>query len=80
MAEQFSGLVEIQDGASTTTVSLNGDNADVSIGGSGQDGDILLYRSSGDPSNTNTATVHIDGEGGDIRMGGSGADGDRSRG
>ncbi len=59
----FAGLVEIQDTVnSLTTVLVNGDRADVLIGGAGQGGDMYLFRAPGDQADTTTATIHIDGE------------------
>ena len=82
MPEQFLGLVEIQkaaDPAFITTVSLNGENADVLIGGNGQSGEIRLFRGAGNPTNPADATIHVDGELADLRMGGNGVNGDAAR-
>ena len=38
MAEQFSESVEILNSASDVTITLDGDRADITAGGNGQDG------------------------------------------
>ncbi len=59
-----------------TNIILNGNTGNISAGGGGVDGDLLLFRSDSDLSNNDTATIHLDGQAANLRMGGSGADGD----
>src|SRR5262245_1900598 len=70
--EQFSGLVEIQTTTTVaaTTVSVDGDSADVKVGGNGQGGEVLFFRADGDRASDGDATVQLDGELADFRMGG----------
>lgn len=91
MAEQFSGSVEVLDSASTNVkITLDGDNADISTGGNGQHGDVILKDSAGNERiriNGQTGNVivknaagneitRIDGSRGDIILGGNGPNGD----
>jgi hypothetical protein len=63
----FIGLVEIQDTAKeTTTISLNGDTADLTAGGAGQDGNLYLRNAAG------YGTLSINGSNASIYLGGSG--------
>jgi hypothetical protein len=90
MAEQFTGTVEILDTASNITITFEGENADISAGGNGRDGDIVLNDGAGNErvrvaSPTGTITIkssagqvrlRLDGNGGNVWLGGNGADGD----
>lgn len=54
MAELFTGKVDIQTAGSQITVTLNGDNGDVAIGGNGQTGEVSVRNGTG------TERVRID--------------------
>jgi hypothetical protein len=62
MAEQFSEKVEILDSASNVTITLDGKSADISAGGNGQDGDIIILDSAGD------SILRVNGAEGDITV------------
>ena len=47
--EQFTGLVEIQDAARNSTVRLDGDSGDVTVGANGQDGNLAVGNAAGKP-------------------------------
>lgn len=55
-------------------IRLEGGNA--WLGGNGEDGDLVMFRASGNNLATSDATVHINGGEADMRLGGSGRDGD----
>ena len=52
----FTGLVEVQDNSSVTTISLDGDAARVAAGGGGPDGNLYL---SGYPLYSSNAHRHV---------------------
>jgi hypothetical protein len=63
MAEQIKGLLEVQDDVGTNTrISLDGNAADVRLGGSGQPGHLTL-RDQGDHER-----IHMDGGTGELRV------------
>jgi hypothetical protein len=72
---QFSGLVDVQDGVGTTTVSIDGNAGNLYLGGAkadgsgGQDGDLLVRDRQGN------TTILLDGSGGYVAVGGAKADG-----
>ena len=70
MAEQFVGLVEILDAASNVRITLDGDRANISAGGNGFQGRVLLENEAGQQ------TVNLNGGGGDCTLGGNGVPGD----
>ena len=81
MSEEFRGQVDIGRTITPGTIAdpalgmpvlirLDGDTADISAGGNGRDGDIVLRAS------TNQNRVRLDGQGGNAWLGGNGADGD----
>lgn len=65
MSEKFKGLVEIQNAANARTIGLDGDFADLTIGGNGLDGDIMLQTKEG------SETIHLVGKSGSIFVGGN---------
>lgn len=72
MSEQFSGSVEVLDSASTNVkIKLDGDNADISTGGNGQDGNLVIKDSTG------KQTIKIRGKTRDVLLG-AGVSGDVS--
>ena len=90
MSETFSGQVDIQNGSAQTTIRLDGNSGDLSVGGGGQGGEISLKTSAGtqrlnlngDPGKitfvkpAGMATITLDGGTADISAGGGGEDGD----
>ena len=64
----FNGVVEIQDGGNAPTIVLDGNNGDVTVGGSSQDGQLLVGSGAG------VARVSIDGATGTVMI--KAADGD----
>jgi hypothetical protein len=48
------------------TIKLNGQDANLHLGGNDVDGDIRLFPGTGDLDDSSTATIHLDGEAGDI--------------
>ena len=46
------------------------------MGGNNADGDILSFRTDGDPTDDATATIHLDAQQANLRMGGNNTDGD----
>jgi hypothetical protein len=58
----FKGVVEIQDAAGDPTLILDGDNGDLSIGGSGQDGQFVIGTGAG------LTKLQIDGSTGTITI------------
>lgn len=70
MAFKILGNVEIRDSNSQVTLSLDGDNGNITLGGGGHDGDILMKNASGN------TTVGINGNSGAVHLGGQGQDGD----
>jgi hypothetical protein len=69
MSEIFDDIVEIQSG-SITTVLLNAQGGNITLGGGTKDGDLTCLDSSG------ATTVRINGEQGNLRLGGGTKDGD----
>lgn len=70
MANLFVGKFPLGDQSKVETISLDGDNANLILGGNGHDGDILMKNSAG------ATTVGINGQTGAIHLGGTGQDGD----
>lgn len=81
MSEEFVGQVSIAKtpptppvaigpGGPPFTIQLDADTANITAGGHGTDGDILLR------GTDNAVTVRLDGQQANLRMGGAGADGD----
>ena len=62
MSEVFDGTVEVQDGAGTTTVLLDGNQGDTTVGGGGQDGTLHVLDAAGN------LRVEIDGAGGGVTI------------
>jgi hypothetical protein len=60
-------------------IGMHGSTGDVSVGGNGQDGDLVLFRAGiteSDPaSDKSKATIHLRASDGTVRTGGSGVDG-----
>jgi len=56
----FKGIVNIQDAANSSTIVLDGDNGDLTVGGSGQPGTFTIRNANGDP------IVTIDATNGDV--------------
>ncbi|UCG83544.1 MAG: hypothetical protein JSW38_01625 [Dehalococcoidia bacterium] len=77
MAEEY-GTFEILDGAGISVkITLNGDDADIFAGGSGKNGDLMLFRQdTTDPRDYEQATIFLAGGKGDAILGGNGVDGD----
>lgn len=63
MSHQFKGIVEIQNDENASTISLDGDHANITAGGEGQDGDIVIRDSQG------KQTITIRGMWGEMRLG-----------
>lgn len=70
MAFKILGNVEIRDNNSQVTLSLDGENGNITLGGGDSDGDILMKNASGN------ITVGINGNSGAVHLGGEGQDGD----
>ncbi len=70
MTQQYKGIVEVARNDGTVTIYLNGDNGNITMGGNGADGDIILRTSDG------KNTLHLNGDKGNITLGGNGEDGD----
>src|SRR5438093_13326816 len=62
LMHQFKGLVQIEDGADNATILLDGDTGDVTIGGNGEDGMLVVANALG------AARVTIDGQTGTITI------------
>jgi hypothetical protein len=69
MSEQFSGKVDILNSASDVTISLNGNNATISAGGSGNSGIFDLL------NEDNANTIRLASKSSSIYLGGSGTNG-----
>ena len=64
-------------GKTERTILINGDAANIRLGGGGADGDILLFPGSATNTDDNSqATIHLDGDGGNLWLGGNETDGD----
>ena len=70
MANKFVGNVDVTDDHDKRTIRLNGNNGNVVLGGSGQDGDLSMKDRDG------KTTVVVDGQNGALCLGGKGQDGD----
>jgi hypothetical protein len=70
MSNLIVGTVELADNSKDVTISLKGENGNLTLGGGGHDGDILMKNSS------NVITVGINGQAGALHLGGTGQDGD----
>ncbi len=57
-------------------VRIEGGGANMYLGGNGADGDIVVFRKTGDNQTLSHAVLHFDGDGGNLWIGGNGADGD----
>ncbi|MCP4699517.1 MAG: hypothetical protein GY862_22115 [Gammaproteobacteria bacterium] len=64
------GTVELADNSKDVTISLDGENGNITLGGGGHDGDILMKNSA------DKTTVGINAQAGAIHLGGTGQDGD----
>jgi hypothetical protein len=51
------------------------ENGNAWLGGNGDDGDLVIFKSGGDNKSLDKATIHFSGEGGSARIGGAGANG-----
>jgi len=70
MANVYIGKFSLGDQSKVETIALDGNNANITLGGNGHDGDILMKNSAG------STTVGINGQTGSINLGGTGQDGD----
>jgi len=70
MSNLFIGKFPLGDQSKAETITLDGDNANITLGGNGHDGDILMKNSAG------STTVGINGQTGAVHLGGTGQDGD----
>ncbi len=70
MSEQFAGTVDIVDGGGSTTIKLSGNSGNLTLGGGGHDGDLLMKNNAG------ATTIGINGQSGAVHLGGTGEDGD----
>jgi len=70
MANKIIGTVELADNAKNVTIALNGENGNMTLGGGGHDGDIVMK------NRANAITVGINGQTGAVHLGGTGQDGD----
>lgn len=64
------GSVAVADSAQQPTITLNGNDGNVTLGGGGHDGDLLMLNSAGN------ITVGINAQLGAVHLGGAGQDGD----
>jgi hypothetical protein len=62
MSEKFSGKTEILKSSGGTTITLDGNTGNITAGGNGSDGDIIVRNKTGD------STVFVDGDKGDIKV------------
>lgn len=70
MSNLIVGTVKLADNSKDVTISIDGENGNITLGGGGHDGDILMKNSSG------VTTVGINGQTGAMHLGGTGQDGD----
>ena len=63
MAEQFTGKVEIQNIAQNTTILLDGNSGNATLGGNGENGDLQLRSSAGED------TIYLGGENSTMLLG-----------
>lgn len=70
MTEQFSGNVNITNDEDEITVTLDGKNGNIYLGGNGHDGDVVVRNSQGQD------TISLNGSTGNLSLGGNGQDGD----
>lgn len=70
MSNLIVGTVDLADNSKDVSISLDGENGNLTLGGGGHDGDILMKNSS------NVITVGINGQTGALHLGGTGQDGD----
>jgi len=70
MSNLIVGTVELADNSKDVTISLDGEKGNITLGGDGHDGDILMKNSA------NATTVGINGQTGALHLGGTGQDGD----
>ena len=70
MSNLIVGTVELSDNGKKVTISLDGENGNIYLGGGGHDGDILMKNSA------DKTTIGINAQTGAIHLGGTGQDGD----
>ncbi len=70
MSNLIIGTVELADNSQDVTISLDGEKGNITLGGGGHDGDILMKNSA------DKTTVGINAQTGAIHLGGTGQDGD----
>lgn len=88
MSEVFDGTVDVQDGAGTTTVQLDGTLGDATVGGGGQDGAVRVLDAAGNVrisldegdvivrDGAGTDVFHVNGSNAAVYVGGTGNEGD----
>lgn len=70
MSNLIVGTVKLADTSKNGTISLDGENANITLGGGGHDGDIIMK------NKADAVTVGINGQTGALHLGGTGQDGD----
>ena len=75
MAELFTDVVEIQNGSEDITIRADANDAQIRVGASGSNGQLLLFDGNGNFDGAGTATVFLNGGSARLRMGGNGQDG-----
>jgi hypothetical protein len=69
------GDIRIKDPNGNTIIHLQANGANASLGGFGEDGDLVLYRSTAKQHDLKIASIHLDGQNGNLWLGGGGASG-----
>jgi hypothetical protein len=69
------GDIRIKDPNGNTIIHLQAKGANASLGGFGEDGDLVLYRSTAKQHDLKIASIRLDGQNGNLWLGGGGTDG-----
>lgn len=64
-----SGTIRLRNGEQETIILLQGQSGNLRVGGTGADGDLLLYPGSAPNQDTDNATIHLNADGRSIRVG-----------
>ena len=70
------GALTLQDDRGVDCIRLQAGNGQALVGGTGIDGELLLFAKGGAHRAADTASIHLDAAVGNLRMGGRGQDGD----
>ena len=70
------GALTLQDDRGVDCIRLQAGNGQALVGGTGIDGELLLFANTGVHYVADTASIHLDAAAGNLRMGGRGQDGD----